>query len=296
TILILDFGSQFSHLIARRIRELGIYCELLACNIDIKKELKFKPKGIILSGGPYSVYEAGSPHVDPAVWDLKVPVLGICYGLQEIAHTMGGKVQKCDKREYGKAEIDILGHSKLFEGMSHPTVWMSHGDSLSAAPTGFQVIAKTSSSPFVAVENTEKQIYGIQFHPEVTHTPEGTILIKNFVSGICGIKSGGWSMNSFIDTEIERIRTIVGPTAEVIGAVSGGVDSTVAAKLLNMAIGDRFHAIMVDNGVMRLNECRDASKELRDKLGINLTVVDAADLFLGKLKGVTDPEQKRKII
>ncbi|KAJ3025471.1 UNVERIFIED_CONTAM: GMP synthase (glutamine-hydrolyzing) [Siphonaria sp. JEL0065] len=296
TILILDFGSQFSHLIARRVRELGIYCELLACNIDVKKELKFKPKGIILSGGPYSVYEEGSPHVDPAIWDFGVPVLGICYGLQEIAHTMGGKVQKCDKREYGKAEIDILGHSKLFEGMSHPTVWMSHGDSLSAAPTGFKVIAKTSSSPFVAVEHEQKLIYGIQFHPEVTHTPEGKILLKNFVSGICGIQSGGWSMNSFIDTEIERIRTIVGPTAEVIGAVSGGVDSTVAAKLLNMAIGDRFHAIMVDNGVMRLNECRDASIELREKLGIDLTVVDAADLFLGKLKGVTDPEKKRKII
>ncbi|KAJ3069308.1 GMP synthase (glutamine-hydrolyzing) [Podochytrium sp. JEL0797] len=296
TILILDFGSQFSHLIARRIRELGIYCELLACNIDIKKELKFKPKGIILSGGPYSVYEAGSPHVDPAVWALDCPVLGICYGLQEIAHTMGGKVQKCDKREYGKAEIDILFDSKLFAGMSHPTVWMSHGDSLSAAPTGFRVVAKTASAPFVAIENVEKRIYGIQFHPEVTHTPEGSMLIKNFVSGICGIKSGGWSMDTFIDTEIARIRTIVGPDAEVIGAVSGGVDSTVAAKLLNMAIGDRFHAIMVDNGVMRLNECRDASKELRDKLGINLTVVDAADLFLGKLKGVTDPEQKRKII
>ncbi|KAI9352514.1 hypothetical protein DFJ73DRAFT_829982 [Zopfochytrium polystomum] len=302
TILILDFGSQFSHLIARRIRELGVYCELLACNIDIKRDLKFKPKGVILSGGPYSVYEEGAPHVDPEVWKLGVPVLGVCYGLQEIAHTLGGAVAPHPHREYGKSEIDIVHPtSRLFASLSHPTVWMSHGDSLSAIPPGFTVVAKTANAPFAAIERDagglgEVPIFGIQFHPEVTHTPEGKVLLRNFVVGICGVTPGAWSMNSFIDTEIDRIRTIVGPTAHVIGAVSGGVDSTVAAKLISLAIGDRFHAIMVDNGVMRHNECRDSSALLRDRLQINLTVADAGDLFLGKLKGVTDPERKRKII
>ncbi|KAJ3415158.1 GMP synthase (glutamine-hydrolyzing) [Chytridiales sp. JEL 0842] len=295
TILILDFGSQFSHLIARRVRELGVYCELLACTVKMT-DVKFKPKGVILSGGPYSVYDEGSPHMDSAVWDLGVPVLGICYGLQEIAHTMGGKVVKCDKREYGKAEIDVVTKSKLFEGVDHPTVWMSHGDQLAAMPEGFEVVAKTASAPLAAIQNEAKRTYGIQFHPEVTHTPQGKILIENFVVNICGVAKGAWSMKSFIDTEIERIRSIVGPTAQVIGAVSGGVDSTVAAKLMDMAIGDRFHAILVDNGVMRMNECADSLKILRDKLKINLVLADASDLFLGRLKGVTDPEKKRKII
>ncbi|KAJ3274547.1 GMP synthase (glutamine-hydrolyzing), partial [Blyttiomyces sp. JEL0837] len=274
---------------------MGVYCELLACNVKIS-ELKFKPKGVVLSGGPYSVYDKDAPHLDPALWDLKVPVLGICYGLQEIAHTLGGKVSPCDKREYGKAEIEILGNSKLFQGLSHPTVWMSHGDQISSLPTGFSVIAKTSTAPYAGIHRESDNLYGIQFHPEVTHTPEGSILLRNFVVNICNVTPGAWSMTSFIDKEIERIRAIVGPDAEVIGAVSGGVDSTVAAKLMSLAIGDRFHAVMVDNGVMRLNECRDAAKLLRDKLKINLTVVDSGDLFLGRLKGVTDPERKRKII
>ncbi|KAH6578386.1 hypothetical protein BASA61_000378 [Batrachochytrium salamandrivorans] len=295
TILILDFGSQYTHLIARRIRELGVYCELLACTTKIA-DIPFKPKGVILSGSPYSVYADGSPHVDPAVWDLKVPVLGICYGLQEIAFTRGGKVTPSEKKEYGKADISILPGSRLFEGLAAElTVWMSHGDQVSFAPEGFKTTATTSISPFAAVERTEDHIYGIQFHPEVTHTPEGSAILKNFVIGICGAVAT-WTMATFVDKEIERIRSIVGPTAQVIGAVSGGVDSTVAAKIMSIAIGDRFHAILVDNGVMRLNECATVVKTLQEHLKINLTLADASELFMGRLKGVIDPEKKRKII
>ncbi|KAJ3043929.1 GMP synthase (glutamine-hydrolyzing) [Rhizophlyctis rosea] len=295
TILILDFGSQYTHLIARRIRELGVYCELLACTTKIA-DVKFKPKGVILSGSPYSVYDADAPHVDPAVWGLGVPILGICYGLQEIAWTHKGEVKPHDKREYGKAEITILPGSRLFEKLANDmTVWMSHGDQLARIPEGFKPVAKTNTAPFVAIEKEEEQIYGIQFHPEVTHTPHGAALLNNFVVGICKAEPN-WTMTSFIDKEIERIRAIVGPTAQVVGAVSGGVDSTVAAKLMSSAIGDRFHAILVDNGVMRLNECQTVKATLQEHLGINLTVADATDLFLGRLAGVTDPEKKRKII
>ncbi|KAJ3090680.1 GMP synthase (glutamine-hydrolyzing), partial [Quaeritorhiza haematococci] len=298
TILILDFGSQYTHLIARRIRELGVYCELLACTIKIS-ELKFKPKGVILSGGPFSVYDADAPHVDPEVWNLNVPVLGICYGLQEIAWSRGGKVAPADKREYGHADIHVTAtDSKLFASIPPSEdlhVWMSHGDQLSALPDGFRVVASTPTAPFAAIDNEALRAYGIQFHPEVTHTPMGQVLLKNFVVGVCEAKAN-WTMESFVEKEIARIKAIVGPTAQVVGAVSGGVDSTVAARLMSLAIGGRFHAILVDNGVMRLNECQQVSAQLKDKLKINLTVVDAADLFLNRLKGVTDPEKKRKII
>lgn len=263
--------------------------------------------GVILSGGPYSVYDQGAPHVDQAVWELGVPVLGICYGLQEMAWAQGGKVAPCDKREYGHAEVHFLsaGESdangdarinRLFQGLATPfNVWMSHGDQLQALPTGFHAIGKTASAPFAAIAHDTKAQFGIQFHPEVTHTPQGTQILKNFVVGVCQA-STNWTMSSFIDKEIERIRNVVGPTAQVIGAVSGGVDSTVAAALMKRAIGDRFHAILVDNGVMRLNECASVKALLHDKLGINLNVVDASDRFMSLLKGVTDPEQKRKII
>ncbi|KAJ3101818.1 GMP synthase (glutamine-hydrolyzing) [Phlyctochytrium planicorne] len=295
TILILDFGSQFSHLIARRVRELGVYCELVACTFKAA-DLKFKPKGIIFSGSPYSVYDKDAPHIDKAYWDLSVPILGICYGLQEIAHDLGGKVVGCDKKEYGKAEIEILKPSLIFDGVTDNTVWMSHGDQIAELPPQFEVTARTATAPFAAVQHLTKKIYGIQFHPEVTHTRQGTVIISNFVLKACGLPKGAWSMSSFIDTEVKRIQSMVGPTAEVIGAVSGGVDSTVAAKLLSLAIGDRFHAVLVDNGVMRHNECADSIKALRDKLHVNITLADASELFLGRLKGVTDPEKKRKII
>ncbi|KXN72619.1 GMP synthase [Conidiobolus coronatus NRRL 28638] len=301
TVLILDFGSQYSHLITRRVREAGVYCELLPCTQKIS-ELSFQPKGVILSGSPYSVFAEDAPHVDPAVFDLGVPILGICYGLQELTTHLGGKVAPCEKREYGHANVTVVKHpdhpfiDRLFEGIDDSMVaWMSHGDAVSEIPAGFRVIGHTPSSPYTAVANEEKHIFGLQFHPEVTHTPKGTILLKNFVLNICECKAD-WTMESFVETEIERIRTIVGPTAQVVGAVSGGVDSTVAAKLMKEAIGDRFHAILVDNGVMRLNECENVKKTLSEKLGINLQVADAADLFLGKLAGVTDPERKRKII
>ncbi|KAI8589203.1 class I glutamine amidotransferase-like protein [Geranomyces variabilis] len=295
TILILDFGSQYTHLIARRIRELGVYCELLACTVKMS-ELKFKPKGIILSGSPYSVYDADSPHVDKAVWEMGCPILGICYGLQEIAWNNGGKVEPHDKREYGKATIQIQPGSQLFAGLPNDiTVWMSHGDQLSKPPTGFVPVAHTPTSPYTAIEKHDSRIYGIQFHPEVTHTPQGSAILRNFAIGICKANAN-WTMASFVDKEIERIRNVVGPTAQVIGAVSGGVDSTVAAMIMSKAIGDRFHAVLVDNGVMRLNECQNVQEILQKHLGINLTVADAHDLFLGRLKGVTDPEKKRKII
>ncbi|CDS02775.1 hypothetical protein LRAMOSA00179 [Lichtheimia ramosa] len=301
TVLILDFGSQYSHLITRRIRELGVYCELLPCTQKLA-DLHFKPKGIILSGSPYSVYDKDAPRVDPAVFDAGVPILGICYGLQEMTTNMGGKVEACEHREYGHAMLSITKHSghpfmdKLFDGLDGDIqVWMSHGDQVSAIAPGFKVIANTSTAPFAAVCHEEKHFFGIQFHPEVTHTVDGTTILKNFVIGICDCNAS-WTMDSFVDKEIERIRNIVGPTGRVVGAVSGGVDSTVAAKLMHEAIGDRFHAILVDNGVMRLNECQNVKKMLGDKMGINIKVSDASDLFLDRLKGVTDPEKKRKII
>ena len=295
TILILDFGSQYTHLIARRIRELGVYCELLACTTRIA-DVPFKPKGIVLSGGPYSVYSADAPHVDPQVWELNVPVLGICYGLQEMAWSLGGKVDPHDKKEFGKAVISVTAQSALFAGLDNElTVWMSHGDQLSQIPQGFTTVATTRTAPFAAIQKETCHYYGIQFHPEVTHSPKGKQILKNFVVGICGCVSS-WTMQSFVEKEIDRIRSVIGPDEQVIGAVSGGVDSTVAAKLMSLAIGDRFHAILVDNGVMRLNECATVKRTLQDHLGINLTLADASELFLSKLRGVTDPEKKRKII
>ncbi|KAI0244298.1 GMP synthase (glutamine-hydrolyzing) [Massospora cicadina] len=299
TVLILDFGSQYSHLITRRVREAGVYCELLPCTQKIS-ELTFKPKGVIFSGSPYSVFAPDAPHVDRAVFDLRVPI--ILASVTEIGTILGGEVAPCTKREYGHAEVHIDRHpdhpfiDRLFEGLEDSIIaWMSHGDAVSKIPQGFRVIGHTDNSPFAAIGSESQHIFGIQFHPEVTHTPNGPQLLKNFVINICGCKAN-WTMASFVEKEIERIRAIVGPTGQVVGAVSGGVDSTVAAKLMTEAIGDRFHAILVDNGVMRLNECQTVKRILKDHLGINLEVVDASDLFLGKLAGVTDPEKKRKII
>lgn len=303
TILVLDFGSQYSHLITRRLRELNVYSEMLPCTQKLA-DLSWTPKGIILSGGPYSVYEDGAPHADPAVFELGVPILGICYGLQEIAWKLDNKnVVAGEKREYGFASIKVERHQgkeahidRLFAGLGDELeVWMSHGDKLSQLPAGFEPVASTPNAPFAGIANTEKPMFGIQFHPEVTHTPKGTQILSNFAITICGAKQD-WTMEKFVDQEIERIRAVVGEKGQVIGAVSGGVDSTVAAKLMKEAIGDRFHAVLVDNGVLRMDEAKNVKKTLTDHLGINLTVIDATDLFLGKLKGVTDPETKRKII
>ncbi|KAJ5338386.1 NAD/GMP synthase [Penicillium brevicompactum] len=324
TILVLDFGSQYTHLITRRLREINVYSEMLPCTQKLA-ELTWKPKGIILSGGPYSVYEEGSPHVDPAFFELGVPVLGICYGLQEIAHRLhADNVVAGTSREYGHADLKATrfgGHvDKLFDGLEDAmTVWMSHGDKLCNLPEGFHTIGETQNSEFAAIAHKSEPVYGIQFHPEVTHTPQGGQLLKNFAVGICGADQK-WSMSEFIGREIKRIRDLVGPTGQVLGAVSGGVDSTVAgkfnptrpgdlaedsldiqivlglAKLLTEAIGDRFHAVLVDNGCMRLNECELVKDVLEKQLGINLTVVDASEEFLAGLKGENDPEKKRKFI
>jgi len=295
-VLILDFGSQYSHLITRRVREIGVYCELHPCTAKIA-DIKFNPKGIILSGGPYSVYDKDGPHADPAIWTMGVPILGICYGLQEIAWSLKGEVLPSDKREYGEAFVSLLDNNEsLFEGFKGEfKVWMSHGDQLSKLPEGFHAVANTHTSPYTAISNPTKKIFGIQFHPEVTHTPNGSRILSNFVKNICGCNPE-WTMESFIDKEIERIRSICGENGRVIGAVSGGVDSTVAAALMSKAIGDRFHAILVDNGVLRMDEAKEASKKLGEQLNVKLTVVDASQNFLSQLKGVTDPEKKRKII
>ncbi|GHT84515.1 GMP synthase [glutamine-hydrolyzing] [Actinomycetota bacterium] len=300
SILILDFGSQYSHLITRRCRELNVYCEMLPCTQKIA-DLTWKPKGIILSGSPYSVYDDVAPRVDPDVFTYGVPVLGICYGLQEMAWNHGGRVDAHDTREYGHATLDVVqtGHATsdaLFAGLCNGLiVWMSHGDQLSKMPENFEVIGHTSTAPYAAIAHKEKPFYGVQFHAEVTHTPCGTAIFENFVDRICGCKRN-WTMETFIDKEIARIRDIVGPTGRVIGAISGGVDSSVAAKIMHEAIGDRFHAVMVDNGVLRMDEAKQVYEMLSEHLGVQLTVVDASDMFLERLKDVEDPERKRKII
>ncbi|KAI9794382.1 MAG: GMP synthase (glutamine-hydrolyzing) [Peltula sp. TS41687] len=302
TILVLDFGSQYSHLITRRLRELHVYSEMLPCTQKLA-DLQWTPKGIILSGGPYSVYEADAPHVDPQVFELDVPILGICYGLQEIAWHYGKSVLAGEKREYGHAVITVARGSenaehvdRLFHGLGDKLeVWMSHGDKLSHLPSSFHTIASTSNAPFAGIAHDSRPLYGIQFHPEVTHTSKGVKILENFAVEICHAKQD-WSMETFVDQEIERIRALVGEDGQVIGAVSGGVDSTVAAKLMKEAIGHRFHAVLVDNGLMRLNEAQIVQETLQRHLGINLTVVDATECFLSRLKGVSNPEKKRKII
>ncbi|KAF7947393.1 hypothetical protein EAE96_008481 [Botrytis aclada] len=301
TILTLDFGSQYTHLITRRLRELNVYSEMLPCTQKLA-DLEWKPKGIILSGGPYSVYEEGAPHVDPAFFELGVPILGICYGMQEIAYRISkDNVIAGTAREFGHADLKAKkidnGHvDQLFTGLEDDVkVWMSHGDKLSALPDGFHTIATTANSEYAAIAHESQHIYGLQFHPEVTHTENGIQLLKNFAVGICGARTN-WTMAKFVDQEIARIRTLVGEKGQVLGAVSGGVDSTVAAKLMHEAIGDRFHAVLVNNGVMRLNECEQVRKTLTENLGINLIVADASEDFLDGLAGLDEPEAKRKFI
>eukprot|EP00545_Synedropsis_sp_CCMP1620_P000632 CAMPEP_0119015904 /NCGR_PEP_ID=MMETSP1176-20130426/11710_1 /TAXON_ID=265551 /ORGANISM="Synedropsis recta cf, Strain CCMP1620" /LENGTH=536 /DNA_ID=CAMNT_0006969229 /DNA_START=55 /DNA_END=1662 /DNA_ORIENTATION=- len=301
-VAILDFGSQYSHLIARRVRELNVYCELYSCLVDVDILAKHTITAIILSGGPSSVYEEGAPHVAPAVWAMikerSIPVLGICYGMQELAHVFGGEVAPGLKHEYGKSVVRRVEgcNSPLFEGLpSECQMWMSHGDKLSKVPDGFKAVAATDNAEFVAIENLEKRFWGLQFHPEVTHSPLGKDLLKNFVIGIAGAVPN-WVMTDYANEFITEVREQVGPTGHVMGAVSGGVDSTVAAVLMTRAIGDRFHAVMVDNGCLRKDEAKNVLKRMREDCGVNLRCVDAADRFLGLLKGVTDPEKKRKII
>lgn len=301
-VAILDFGSQYSHLIARRVRELHVYCELYSCLVKAEELSKHEISAVILSGGPSSVYEKDAPHVSPEVWALikerNVPVLGICYGMQEITHTFGGVVEPGTKHEYGKAICHRTEgcNSSLFEGMPKEfQMWMSHGDKVIKMPDGFKFVAATDNAEFVAIENPETRMWGLQFHPEVTHSPMGKNILENFCVKIAGAKQD-WVMTDYANEFIEQVRQKVGEKGHVIGAVSGGVDSTVAAVLMTRAIGDRFHAVLVDNGCLRKDEAKNVLKRMREDCGVNLRCVDAADRFLGLLKGVTEPEKKRKII
>lgn len=293
-ILILDFGSQYTQLIARKIRELSVYCEIHPYNFDLDKIRKFSPKGIILSGGPSSVYEENAPKISDEIFKLNIPVLGICYGMQLITDMFGGSVRPGIKKEYGQHKIEIINESLLLKNLSDMTVLMSHGDSVSKAPSGFRVIAKSDNTPICAIENPEEKIYGIQFHPEVHHTPEGITILKNFIFGISKASSN-WNMDNFIKSKTEEIRKEVGDNKVILG-LSGGVDSSVAAVLINRAIGKNLKCIFVNNGLLRLNEGEKVQNIFRNYYDIDLTYVDETESFLEKLKGVEDPEKKRKII
>lgn len=294
-ILVLDFGSQYTQLIARRIRESKVYSEIFPYNAAIQKIREFNPKGIVLSGGPSSVYEKKAPLPDLAVFDLGVPVLGICYGMQLMAYLLGGKVSKARKREYGKAELKITRKSGLFERMPLKTdVWMSHGDRIEKCPGRFSSIARTDNSPVAAMSDTQRKFYALQFHPEVVHTPLGKKIIKNFLFSICGCKPT-WTMKSFIESATHEIKKKVGKKSVVCG-ISGGVDSTVTAVLVHKAIGNQLTCIFVDNGVLRTGEAKKVEKTLRKYFHMNIDCVDASERFLKKLKKVIDPERKRKII
>ncbi len=294
-ILILDFGSQYTQLIARKTRELGVYCEIYPFNLDIDKITAMNPKGIILSGGPKSVNEEDAPVCDRRIYDLNVPVLGICYGLQLTARFYGGKVEKSTKREYGKAHIVVDEKDKLLEGIQDgDVVWMSHQDKILKMPKGFITLAHSDNSPHAAIRNKEGSIYGVQFHPEVHHTPKGKRILKNFLYKVCGVK-GLFSPKSFIELATDRIRQEAGDQI-VVCALSGGVDSSVVATLIHRAIGDKLRCVFVNNGVLRKDEGEEVIALFQDRLHINLKYVNAEDMFLKALKGVKDPERKRKII
>ncbi len=295
TVVILDFGSQYTQLIARRIRELNVFSVVLPCTVPLAEIRDYKPIGVILSGGPSSVYDADAPVADPAMLSLGVPVLGICYGLHFIVHHLGGKVRSAPRREYGHADVDIeISETPLFAGLPpRLQVWMSHGDEALELPPGFHRTAM-SSNALAAIADEERRIWAVQFHPEVHHTPLGPRLLKNFVFDICGAR-GDWTPAHFIETTVSAIREKVGKD-HVICALSGGVDSSVAAMLVHKAIGSQLTCVFVNNGVLRKNEFIQVQKNLRDRLGLNLVAVDASQRFLSKLAGIIDPEKKRKII
>ena len=294
-ILILDFGSQYTQLIARRLREEGIYSEIVPYFDGLKTAKEKKPKGIIFSGGPASVYEKDAYRVDKEIYELNLPILGICYGMQLITVDFGGEVIRADHHEYGKAELFIDEPHKLFDDINNPTiVWMSHGDRVEKLAPGFKRIAHTSNAPYAAIVNEEKEIYAIQFHPEVTHSQEGQKILRNFARNVCNVTSK-WDMAHFAKEQIKKIKEQVGDN-KVICALSGGVDSSVTAALLHEAIGDKLVPIFVDTGLLRKNEREEVEHAFKNVLHVPLITVDARDKFLGRLKGVTDPEEKRKII
>jgi len=294
-ILIIDFGSQYNQLIARRVRELHVYCQIEAPNIEISRVRSLAPEGIILSGGPASIYEKHSPKVDSGVFDLGIPVLGICYGMQYMIHTLGGKVESAAKREYGLAELSVLDQAGVFNGVRAVTpCWMSHGDSATGLPTGFKITASTENTAAAAVENPDRRLYGFQFHPEVAHTPEGKTMLSNFLFRICDCKKA-WTMKSFIEKEIGEIRREVAGSKVILG-LSGGVDSSVAAALLSRAIGRQLSCIFVDNGLLSTDEGSRVKGLFGDRFKVHVRRVNARKRFLQPLRGITDPERKRKII
>ncbi|WP_026678639.1 glutamine-hydrolyzing GMP synthase [Fictibacillus gelatini] len=294
-IVVLDYGSQYNQLIARRIRDLGVYSELHPHTLTAEEIKKMNPKGIILSGGPNSVYGEGAPSCDEKIFELGIPVLGICYGMQLMAHRLGGKVDRANHREYGKAEIDVKNPSKLYEDLPNTqVVWMSHGDLVISPPEGFTTDATSPSCPVAAMSNVAKKLYGIQFHPEVRHSEHGIELLQNFVFAICECK-GDWTMENWIETEIEKIRETVGDK-KVLCALSGGVDSSVVAVLIHKAIGDQLTCMFVDHGLLRKGEAESVMKTFSEGFHMNVIKIDAKERFLSKLKGVSDPEKKRKII
>ena len=295
TILVLDFGSQYSQLIARRIRECNVYSQVVPFNISAESIREQTPKGIILSGGPASVYEEGAPRLDAAIYDLGIPILGICYGMQITMQTLGGKVSPGIAREYGRVEMRLMEPNPLFKGIkSSLKVWMSHGDKVESTPKGTHLIAETNNTANAAVMIPERAIYGIQFHPEVVHTEQGDAIIRNFCIDICGC-SGSWTMASFIDASVKEIREKIG-TDHVILGLSGGVDSSVAAALIHKAIGNQLTCIFVDNGLLRKNEAEGVKKLFGDNFKMDLCFVEATDRFLDKLVGIEEPEAKRKVI
>ncbi len=294
-IVILDFGSQYTQVIARRIRELQVYSEVVSFDLPTAEIKNLHPNGIILSGGPASVYDKGAPQIDPEIFSLGIPVLGICYGLMQMAHHLGGQVVFTGRREYGAGMLHITNGSELFDGLGNQLdVWNSHGDEVTALPKGFLTAGRTESSDFAAVEDRQRKLYGLQFHPEVAHTPRGKEILQNFVYHICHCAMD-WTMGSFIEEACERVRRQVGDEKVVLG-LSGGVDSSVTAALLHKAIGDQLTCIFVNNGLLRAREEEIVQRVFGENFHVRLKYVDATERFLTALKGVTDPEQKRKVI
>jgi GMP synthase (glutamine-hydrolysing) len=297
-ILIIDFGSQYTQLIARRVREAHVYCEIHPPSRTVDWIRQWHPKGIILSGGPNSVYGESVPTADPKLLELGTPVLGLCYGMQLLAHLSGGKVVRANRREYGRAALKVEGGGRLFQGFGsgeETPVWMSHGDHVDSPPPQYEVTASSLNSPVAAFEHIQRPLFGVQFHPEVAHTPRGGEILNNFLFEICGC-TPDWTPGHFIGTEVSRIQELVGSSARVICGLSGGVDSSVAAVLVHRAVGDRLTCIFVDHGLLRLHEREQVEHTFRRHLGIDLRIVDASARFLEKLQGVTDPEEKRRRI
>ncbi|MGG3456774.1 glutamine-hydrolyzing GMP synthase [Paenibacillus rhizolycopersici] len=294
-IVVLDFGGQYNQLIARRIRDLGVYSELMPFNTPVERLREIAPKGIVFSGGPSSVYAEDAPHIDPAVYDIGVPIFGICYGMQLMAHQLGGKVERAAKREYGKADVDFVEHSALTRGLdAKQTVWMSHGDHVTQLPDGFVVDASTEHAPIAGFANPNRNMYGVQFHPEVRHSVHGNEMIRNFLYEICGCE-GNWSMETFIEDAMRDIRDKVGD-GKVLCALSGGVDSSVVAMLIHKAIGDQLTCMFIDHGLLRKGEAESVMETFVGKFDMKVVKIDARERFLSKLAGVDDPERKRKII